>query len=56
MENFPELDKILGRTKSGRSILISISIVIIILVLSIIIFLLLTGYISFKNPTAFENP
>ncbi len=55
MENFPELDKILGRSKSGRSIFISVSIVVIVLVLATIIFLLLTGYISFNNPVEFTE-
>ena len=54
MENFPELDKILGRTKSGRSIFINIAIILIVLAVSTIIFLLLTGYISFRSPTEFQ--
>jgi hypothetical protein len=55
MENFPELDKIIGRPKSGRSIFITVSIVFIVLVLATIIFLILTGYINFGSPTEF-NP
>ena len=54
MENFPELDKIIGRNRSAKSILIWVVIIFIILVIATIIFLLLTGYISTKSPTDFQ--
>jgi hypothetical protein len=52
MQKFPELEQIIGRRNSVKTVVIVSTILLIIIAISTVIFLILNGYILVKSPTA----